>query len=373
MTNLQIETVQSSNFPRSGAKYNEIAAMKTPAATPSIDELRWQAVLRRDRSADGTFVFGVLTTGVYCRPSCPARRPLRKNVRFFDSPQLAERVGLRACLRCKPTDAFAGKSALVQRLCRYMEAHTDSKITLQTLSKLAGMSRFHLQRLFTAELGISPAKYLQACRFSQFKRALRKHPVTTAWAEAGYSSPSRVYESARTRLGMVPSRYRSGAPEEELRFSKFSTPLGKMLLVAGAAGVCSVQFADGANAENLLRAEYPGAVLRQDDQGLADWAQQVRALVAGERTSHDIPLDIRGTAFQQKVWQQLQKIPSGETRTYSEIASALGQHSAVRAVAGACASNSLAVVVPCHRVIHKNGSANGYRWGTHRKEKLLKA
>jgi len=379
MTHLQVSTIESNNFLQRAATYNEESSineessMKSAAPTVASDEARWQAVLKRDSGRDGTFVFGVLSTGVFCRPSCPARRPLRKNVRFFDSPQLAEKAGLRACLRCKPTDASAGKSALVQRLCRYMEANTDSKITLQTLSKLAGMSRFHLQRLFTAELGISPAKYLQACRFSQFKRALRNHPVTTAWAEAGYSSPSRVYESARTRLGMAPSHYRSGAPEEELRFSKFSTPLGKMLLVAGTAGVCSVQFADGANAENLLRSEYPRATFRRDDEGLADWAAQVRALVAGEKSAHNIPLDIRGTAFQQKVWQQLQKIPSGETRTYSEIASALGQHSAVRAVASACASNSLAVVVPCHRVIHKNGSANGYRWGTHRKEKLLKA
>jgi len=346
--------------------------MKNGVTTMGADEARWRAVLRRDSSRDGAFVFGVLTTGVYCRPSCPARRPLRKNVSFFDSPQQAEKAGLRACLRCRPTDASAGKSAVVQRLCRYMEANTDNKITLSTLSKLAGMSRFHLQRVFTAELGISPAKYLQSCRFSQFKRALRRYPVTTAWAEAGYSSPSRVYESARTRLGMVPSRYRSGAAEEELRFTTFSTSLGKMLLVAGAAGVCSVQFVDGNDAQKMLRAEYPGAVLRQDDQGLADWAAQVRALVAGERTSHDIPLDIRGTAFQQKVWQQLQKIPSGQTRTYSEIASAVGRRSAVRAVANACASNAIAVVIPCHRVIHKDGSANGYRWGTQRKQKLLR-
>lgn len=262
---------------------------------------------------------------------------------------------------------------MVQRLCRFIEANTDNKITLTTLSKLAGMSRFHLQRVFTSELGISPAKYLQACRFSRFKHALRKHSVTTAWAEAGYSSPSRVYESARTRLGMAPSRYRHGAAQEELRFTRFSTPLGKMLLVAGAAGVCSVQFANGSDVENVLRSEYPGAVLKRDDDGLAVWAEQVRALVAGEKSSHNIPLDIRGTAFQQKVWQQLQKIPSGQTQTYSEVAQAVGQRSAVRAVANACASNALAVVVPCHRVIHKDGSSSGYRWGTQRKQKLLAA
>jgi AraC family transcriptional regulator, regulatory protein of adaptative response / methylated-DNA-[protein]-cysteine methyltransferase len=371
MTNLTIETVPSSNFPYHGAPYNEMSSMQSTAT--ALNEARWQAVIERDRGCDGVFVFGVLTTGVYCRPSCPARRPLRRNVRFFNSPQDAEKTGLRACLRCKPADPSAGKSALVQRLCRYMEANTDSKITLDQLSRLSGISRFHLQRVFTRELGISPAKYLQACRFSQFKRGLRKHPVTTAWVEAGYSSSSRVYESARKRLGMAPSRYRSGAAEEDLRFTLFDTSLGKMLLVAGAAGVCAVQFSDSADAPRTLRAEYPKATLWQDDEGLADWVDQVRALVAGEKASHNIPLDIRGTAFQQKVWQQLQKIPAGQTRTYSEVAHAVGRRAAVRAVANACASNRLAVVVPCHRVFHKNGSSGGYRWGTQRKEKLLRA
>ena len=373
MTNLQIATTNLSGFSHHPETYNEELTMRNGTATPVSDQRRWQAVLRRDSNLDGAFVFGVLSTGVYCRPSCPARRPLRKNVKFFDSPRQAESAGLRACLRCKPTTTMAGKSALVQRLCRYMEANTDNKITLNTLSKLAGLSRFHLQRVFTAELGISPAKYLQACRFSRFKNGLRKHSVTTAWAEAGYSSSSRVYESARARLGMAPSRYSRGAVQEELRFTKFSTPLGKMLLVAGAAGVCSVQFVDGNDGESALRSEYPGAVFKRDDEGLAEWAEQVRALVAGENSSHNIPLDIRGTAFQQKVWQQLQKIPSGQTRTYSEVAQAAGRRSAVRAVANACASNALAVVVPCHRVIHKDGRASGYRWGAQRKEKLLAA
>jgi AraC family transcriptional regulator, regulatory protein of adaptative response / methylated-DNA-[protein]-cysteine methyltransferase len=373
MTSLQIQSVDSSEFPPSVGTYNnDVLTTKNSAMAVAGDEARWRAVLRRDSSADGTFVFGVLSTGVYCRPSCPARRPLRRNVRFFDSTPDAEKAGLRACLRCKPTDASAGKTALVQRLCRYMETHTDEKITLRTLSRLAKMSRFHLQRVFTAELGISPAKYLQACRFSQFKGALRKHTVTTAWAEAGYSSPSRVYETARTRLGMTPSRYRNGAPEEEMRFTRFDTPLGEMLLAASTAGVCSVQFLDGNDGIERLRAEFPNARLKKDDQGLAQWAAQVRALVAGQSPSHKLPLDIRGTVFQQRVWQELQKIPAGQTRTYSEIAGAIGKRSAVRAVAGACASNSLAVVVPCHRVVHKNGSAEGYRWGTQRKENLLR-
>lgn len=372
MTNLQIQTVQSNNLVEGGANYNEVLPVENSAAVAVNEEARWQAVLRRDSAADGSFVFGVLSTGVYCRPSCPARRPLRKNVRFFTTIREAEQAGLRACLRCKPADNLAGKPALVQRLCRYIESNIEQKITLETLSRVAGMSRFHLQRIFTAEVGISPARYLQACRFSHFKNRLRKSSVTTAWAEAGYSSSSRVYETARNRLGMAPSRYRDGGAAEELRFTRFSTVLGDMLLVAGTAGICSVQFVEGGDLQQILRAEYPNATFKRDDAGLSGWAKQVRELVAGERGSHNLPLDIRGTAFQQKVWQQLQKIPSGQTRTYSEIARRIGKSSAVRAVASACASNHLAVVVPCHRVVHKNGGAEGYRWGTERKEKLLK-
>jgi len=353
--------------PAGTQSYNQVLPMKNAS-----DESRWQAVARRDRQADGSFVFGVLTTGVFCRPSCPARRPLRRNVRFFPSPAEAERAGLRACLRCKPADASAGNSRLVQDICRYIEANADEKITLDDLGRFAGISRFHLQRVFTAELGISPAKYQQACRFRKFKGALRKHSVTTAWTEAGYSSSSRVYESASSRLGMTPSRYRQGAQQQKLRFTAFSTPLGGMVLVAGEAGVCSVQFAEESGIPRLLQSEYPHASFSRDDAGLKSWARQVRQLVAGEKVSHEIPLDIRGTAFQQKVWQQLQRIPSGETRTYSQVAAAMGRSSAVRAVATACASNRLAIVVPCHRVIHKSGSGSGYRWGTQRKQQLLR-
>ena len=353
------------------AAYNQCDTMMMPRA--NNEENRWQAVLERDRTSDGVFFFGVMTTGVFCRPSCPARRPLRKNVKFFTSIQAAEAAGLRACMRCKPKDATSGNTALVERLCRHMEANSDQKITLEALSKFAGLSPFHLQRVFSAELGISPAKYLQALRFSKFKQSLKKNSVTTAWAEAGYSSPSRVYETARTRLGMAPKSYGNGAAQEELRFTFFPTVLGEVLLVAGQAGVCAVQFVTHDDHEAALRAEYPNASFRRDDHGLAEWAKQVQDLVSGEKTSHRIPLDVRGTAFQQKVWRELQKIPAGKTRSYSEIAAAIGQHSAVRAVASACAKNSLAVLVPCHRVVHRNGSAEGYRWGNERKQKLLKA
>jgi AraC family transcriptional regulator of adaptative response/methylated-DNA-[protein]-cysteine methyltransferase len=356
------------------AAYNQSNPMNVRnRSLANNQESRWQAVLERDRTSDGAFFFGVVTTGVYCRPSCPARRPLRKNVKFFTSIEAAEAAGLRACLRCKPKDTASGNAALVERLCRYMEANSDQKITLEALSKFAGISPFHLQRVFSAELGISPAKYLQALRFSKFKQSLHKNSVTTAWAEAGYSSPSRVYETARSRLGMAPRSYGNGAAHEELRFTLFPTALGEVLLVAGEAGVCAVQFVAQEDHEAALHAEYPNASFRRDDKGLAEWAKQVSGLVSGEKTSHRIPLDVRGTAFQQKVWRELQKIPAGKTRSYSEVAASIGQQSAVRAVASACARNSLAVLVPCHRVVHRNGNPEGYRWGSERKQKLLKA
>lgn len=371
MMNLQMETRTGSTLAGNAAAYNQIQLMKISGPV-SVDDARWQAVVERDRKADGTFIFGVLSTGVYCRPSCPARRPLRKNVRFFSSCGDAEKAGLRACLRCKPLNGASGNAKLVERLCRYMENNADQKITLAGLSKFAGISRFHLQRMFTAELGISPARYLQAFRFSRFKSALKQNSVTTAWADAGYSSPSRVYETARARLGMPPGNYGSGAGQEHLRFATVNTRLGDAVLVASAEGVCSVQFLENASVEKVLKSEYPRALIQRDEKGLAQWTAQLRQLIAGEKTAHNIPLDIRGTAFQQKVWQQLQKIPSGQTRTYSEIAQLIGRQSAVRAVASACASNHLAVLVPCHRVVHKGGSPEGYRWGTERKRKLLK-
>src|SRR5947209_2263242 len=371
MMNLRMETRNDSTLAGNTAAYNQIQLMKNSGPV-SVNDSRWQAVLERDRQADGTFVFGVLSTGVYCRPSCPARRPLRKNVKFFSSCGDAEKAGLRACLRCKPLNGSSGNAKLVERLCRYMESNADQKITLASLSKVAGISRFHLQRMFTAELGISPARYLQAFRFSRFKSALRSNSVTTAWADAGYSSSSRVYETARARLGMPPGNYSSGAGQEDLRFALVNTRLGNAVLVAGAEGVCSVHFLENASLGNILKSEYPRALINRDDKGLAQWTKQLRQLIAGEKASHSIPLDIRGTAFQQKVWQQSQKIPPGQTRTYSEIAHLIGRQSAVRAVASACASNNLAVLVPCHRVVHKSGSPEGYRWGTDRKRKLLK-
>ena len=349
----------------------------------SSADARWQAVRSRDVAADGKFVFGVTTTGIYCRPSCPARRPRRDHVSFFDSPQAAELAGLRACLRCKPAGLPAGPR-LIERICRHLEAHSDEKITLAKLSRAAGLSPFHLQRVFKSEMGISPRQYLESLRFSKFKRGLRssrqpgqtRHPggngaVTDALVDAGYSSPSRLYETVRKKLGMTPRRFHAGAPDEELRFTTFQSELGEMLLVASNAGLCGVQFLTGQSPEGLMKAEYSRATFTRDDAGLRGWTRLLEELLAGRQPSKSIALDIRGTAFQQRVWQVLQRIPAGKTQTYSEVASAIGKPRAVRAVANACASNRLAVVVPCHRVVRSNGELSGYRWGTDRKQRLL--
>ena len=354
-----------------------------PESDSSADA-RWQAVLSRDVAADGKFVFGVTTTGIYCRPTCPARRPRRDNVCFFDSPQAAERAGLRACFRCKPTGSPEGPR-LVERICRYIEAHADEKITLAKLSQAAGLSPFHLQRVFKSEMGISPRQYLESLRFSKFKRGLRNSrqqgqtgnspggngAVTDALVDAGYSSPSRLYETARKKLGMTPRRFHAGAPDEELRFTTFQSELGEVLLVASSAGLCGVQFLTDQSAEVSLKSEYSRATFIRDDVGLKGWTLLLQELLAGRQPSKSISLDIRGTAFQQRVWQVLQRIPAGKTQTYSEVACAIGKPRAVRAVANACASNRLAVVVPCHRVVRSNGELSGYRWGTDRKRRLL--
>ncbi len=335
-------------------------------------DARWQAVLHRDAAADGKFVFGVTSTGVYCRPSCPAKRPRRDRVRFFDSPQAAEKAGLRACLRCRP-DRQAEAGSLIERICRYLEVHCEEKVTLAALSKVASMSAFHLQRRFKREMGISPRQYLESFRFSRFKRGLRRGTVTQALVESGYSSPSRVYETASRKLGMPPRQFGAGAPREHLRFTTFASELGEVLLAASAAGVCGVQFLDKEAAEERLRGEYPRAEFSRDDAGLEPWAAAVAELIRGQKPAQRVPLDIRGTAFQQLVWQQLQRIPAGQTRSYTEVARAVRKPEAVRAVAGACASNRVAVVIPCHRVVRGDGGLAGYRWGTDRKRRLLEA
>jgi AraC family transcriptional regulator of adaptative response/methylated-DNA-[protein]-cysteine methyltransferase len=353
-----------------------ILTMETQPPTMSIgaDESRWNAVLARDSASDGKFVFAVSSTGVYCRPSCPSRRPRRENVSFFLHPHEAERAGFRACLRCRPK-AFAGnpRQQLVKAMCRYIEQHLDEPLTLAILSSEFRQSAFHLQRTFKAVLGITPKQYADSCRIRGFRQKLKAgHSVTRAMHDAGYSSSSRLYSRTANELGMEPAKYRRGAIAASIRYTYAPSPLGRMLVASTDKGICSIQFADSdEELEQALRQEFPFAMRRRDDAELAVVVQKVIGRVRGSAPAESLPLDIRATAFQRRVWTYLQSLGLGETKSYSEVAKAIRRPSAVRAVARACATNPVAIVIPCHRVVRSDGDSGGYRWGIQRKEKLL--
>jgi len=340
---------------------------------------RWQAVLARDGSNDGKFVFAVSTTGIFCRPSCPAKRPRRENVSFFDNAVQAEQAGYRACLRCRPK-ALDGspQSALVRSICRYIERHvvdqqSEDRLTLSLLAKEFRLSTFHLQRTFKAVLGVSPRAYVDACRLRQLKHNLQTgHSVTTSLYAAGYGSSSRLYERTATQLGMTPEKYRRGAVAAIVRYTIADSPLGRMMIAATKKGICAISFADTDQQllQGLIR-EFPFAVRRRDDAALSEWRSSLANLMRGQETSASLPLDIRATAFQRRVWEALQQIPHGETCSYSALAKKIGIPLATRAVANACASNRIAIAIPCHRVVRQDGNLGGYRWGVRRKERLL--
>jgi AraC family transcriptional regulator, regulatory protein of adaptative response / methylated-DNA-[protein]-cysteine methyltransferase len=335
---------------------------------------RWQAVLARDRSHDGAFVFAVSSTGIFCRPSCPSKRPRRENVSFFPDALQAEQSGYRACLRCRPK-AIDGnpQSSLVRAMCRYIEQHIEDSLTLNLLAKEFRLSPFHLQRTFKSVLEVSPKAYIDAVRLRQVKHNLQAgHDVTTALYAAGYGSSSRLYERTATQLGMTPEKYRRGAIAAIVRYTIANSPLGRMLIAATDKGICSIQFADhDAQLQQGLMREFPFATRRRDDAALAEWRVNLTRLLEGRETNPSLPLDIRATAFQRRVWEALQKIPRGETRSYSAVAKKIGMPSASRAVARACASNRIAIAIPCHRVVREDGDLGGYRWGIERKEQLL--
>jgi AraC family transcriptional regulator of adaptative response/methylated-DNA-[protein]-cysteine methyltransferase len=336
----------------------------------------WAAVVGRDRRFDGRFVYAVRTTGIYCRPSCPSRRPAAANVVFFDDPTGAERAGFRACKRCRPRAGgeIGSTAAAVRRAAAFIDAHADERITLSRLAREAGMSPFHLQRVFRRELGVTPREYQQARRLDRLRSQLRRgETVSRATYDAGFGSPSRVYEQAGARLGMTPAAYRGGGHGIRIRFAILPSPLGQLLVAATQSGVCAVRLGDGdAQLERRLRAEFPRAIIEPDADGsLAAVAAKVLGHVRGDGPAHDLPLDVRGTAFQQQVWRALLAIPYGETRSYAQVATAIGQPNATRAVARACATNPVAVVIPCHRVIRSDGSLGGYAGGVERKERLL--
>ena len=349
--------------------------MPAPQPKPdAADDPRWNAVINREAARDGDFVFAVSSTGVYCRPSCPARRPRRENVQFFHRPEQAEQAGYRACLRCRPK-SFNGNTEAdgVKAICRFIEQHLDEPLTLDRLGKEFRQSPFHLQRRFKAVLGITPREYADSCRLRLLKRNLQAgNSVTRAMYDAGYGSSSRLYERTASQLGMTPDKYRRGAIAAAIRYTCADSPLGRMLIAATEFGICSIQFggSDGELMEGLKR-EFPFAARKVDEGGLQSWVRALIKRMHGRDLDSALPLDIRATAFQRRVWAYLQSIPFGATRSYSQVAKAVGQPSACRAVARACATNPVAVAIPCHRVVREDGSMGGYRWGLERKKALL--
>ena len=339
--------------------------------TDMQSEMQWQQVMARDARQDGRFVFAVRTTGVYCRPSCPSRRPRRDSVEFFANPQQAERAGYRACLRCKPTEISAQARAVIR--ARQLLDEAEGIMTLAELSKRVGVSPFHLQRLFKRATGLSPREYQSARRMQSVKRGLRKgDDVTTALYEAGFGSPSRLYEKSSQQLGMTPGTYRRGGSGLTIQFAIIPSASGRMLVAATSRGLCAVRFGESAiELERGLREEFRAAKIHRDDAALRPYVQPLLAGLRGEDTTIALPLDVRATAFQKKVWDELRRIPRGETRSYSDVARAIGDETAVRAVARACANNPVAIAVPCHRVVRSDGDISGYRWGVERKKKLL--
>jgi AraC family transcriptional regulator, regulatory protein of adaptative response / methylated-DNA-[protein]-cysteine methyltransferase len=346
----------------------------TQAAPKAANDERWNAVVARDSAHDGEFVFAVSTTGVYCRPSCPARRPRRENVKFFPRPEQAEHAGFRACLRCRPKSLSGNaQSDSVKEICRYIEQHLDEPITLERLGKEFRQSPFHLQRRFKAVVGITPREYADSCRLRLLKRNLQAGDnVTRAMYDAGYGSSSRLYERTASQLGMTPDKYRRGAIAAAIRYTCADSPLGRMLVAATERGVCAIQFArsDGELLEGLKR-EFPFAMRKPDDGGLQSWVSALLHRMRDGESDTALPLDIRATAFQRRVWTYLQSIPFGATRSYSQVAKGIGQPRACRAVARACATNPVAVAIPCHRVVREDGDISGYRWGVERKRVLL--
>ena len=334
----------------------------------------WAALERRDAGADGKFFYGVRTTGVYCRPGCTSRLPLRKNTLFFATPEAAEAVGLRPCKRCRPTENSAASRhvAAVERACALLRK-SETMPSLAELADAAGISPFHFHRVFKQITGATPRDYARTHRLGRFAEKLDSGaPVTEAIYASGFGSSSRAYEAAPAGLGMTPGARRRGGDGQTIRFAMVETPIGWALVAATKRGICMTALGD--DRENLiaaLRQRFPAAEVIADEAGLKDWADRIVHFITSPERNLDLPLDIQGTAFQARVWRALQKIPFGKTASYSEIAAALGQPKAVRAVAQACSANKLALLVPCHRVIRSDGELGGYRWGVERKRALL--
>ena len=364
--------------------------MTTQSLQPLNETHAWRSVLARDPGSDGAFIYAVVTTGVYCRPSCPSRRPNRANVRFFSSAEAAERAGFRACRRCGRNGVGSEAIAAVERarvfIDRELASSGDERLTLHRIAREARMSPHHLQRRFKEVVGLTPAQYCRARRTAMLKGELKRgETVSRATYGAGYGSSSRVYETADAQLGMTPATYQRGGAGVQIEYVVAKTSLGLLLVAATRRGVCAVTLGDdAARLEAELATEYPAAVRQRvaeplaghtsdgtPSRLLAGWVSEIVALLDGDAAVTDIPLDLRASAFQWKVWRELQKIPAGETRSYSDIAASIGSPKATRAVASACAKNHVALVIPCHRVVTRGGELGGYRWGVDRKRELI--
>ncbi len=336
------------------------------------DDERYEAVLARDRRFDGRFVTAVRTTGIYCRPSCPARTPKRENVTFYNTPAEAEAAGFRPCKRCCPNEQ-AWEADMAERLCRYIEAHLDERLTLEAMGTHINLSPQHVQRVFKRALGITPRQYADAHRIGQFKARLKEgDSVTQALYDTGYSSSSRLYERAPEQLGMTPAAYRKGGQGMNIHYTITGCPLGYMLVAATERGICAVSLGDSPEfLESELHTDFPAATISDNEPDLGEWVNTILDYLNGQEPHLELPLDVQTTAFRWRVWQALQAIPYGETRSYSQIAAAIGNPKAVRAVGSACANNPVSLVIPCHRVVREDGSLGGYRWGLERKTAIL--
>jgi AraC family transcriptional regulator, regulatory protein of adaptative response / methylated-DNA-[protein]-cysteine methyltransferase len=347
-----------------------------PQANADIEAL-WQAVVEHRDQLDGVFYYGVRTTGVYCRPSCPSRRPRRENVDFYFDPRSAERAGLRACRRCRPTERqpASPQAEVVKRVCEYIEQNLEGTLTLKTIAAAVGGSPFHIQRTFKQMLGITPQEFAEIRRVAVFRTALRfGRSVADATYEAGFNSSRGLYERAHAHLGMTPATYRKGAPSQKIVYTVTDSPLGKLLVAGTEKGICKISLGDaeGKLSESLYT-EFPKALITADKAALKDAVRAILEYLEQKKTKIDLPLDLQATTFQMRVWRELQRIPYGKTLSYEEVAKRLHEPSATRAVARACATNPVALVVPCHRVVRKDGGLGGYRWGIERKKRLLSA
>jgi len=345
----------------------------TDTKHPAADR-RWQAVMRRATQLEEDFVFAVSTTGIYCRPSCPSRRPKRTHVSFYETAAQARAAGFRACQRCHPDGPGIDERRLsmVREACRIIDEAEEAP-RLKDLATTLGLSTSHLHRQFKRALGVTPKEYAAGRRVERLQNGLTAgRPVADATYESGFGSGSRVYASSKSSLGMSPSEYKAGGRNQAIRYTLAKSELGWLLVAATEHGICNIALGnDGKTLLGTLEKRFPAARINRDDESLKDWVSEIVAFARTPERGSSLPLDVRGTAFQRRVWQALQAIPPGQTSTYQEVAEAIGEPLAHRAVANACGANPLALLIPCHRVLRKDGQLGGYRWGTDRKQQLL--